>query len=58
MSRVEQIGNCTLYLGDCMEVTPLLSRVDAILTDPPYGIGFTFGKKKNFLPLKYNRNYA
>lgn len=39
MSRVEQIGDCTLYLGDCMEIMPTLGRVDAIVTDPPYGIG-------------------
>ena len=39
MSRVEQIGDCTLHLGDCMDVMPMLGRVDAVLTDPPYGIG-------------------
>ena len=33
------IGNATLYLGDSMEVLPLLPRVDAVITDPPYGIG-------------------
>jgi site-specific DNA-methyltransferase (adenine-specific) len=38
--RVETIGNATLYLGDCMEVLPLLPDVDAVVTDPPYGIGF------------------
>lgn len=37
--RVETIGDCTLYLGDCMEVMPTLGRVDAVVTDPPYGIG-------------------
>lgn len=34
------IGDATLYLGDCMDVLPLLERVDAVITDPPYGIGF------------------
>lgn len=34
------IGNATLYLGDCMDVLPTLDRVDAVITDPPYGIGF------------------
>lgn len=34
--RVETIGDCTLYLGDCMEVMPTLGRVDAVVTDPPY----------------------
>jgi DNA modification methylase len=38
--RVEQIGDCTLYLGDCMEVMPTLGRVDAVVTDPPYGIDY------------------
>jgi len=35
-----EIGNATLYLGDCMEVLPTLEQVDAVVTDPPYGIGF------------------
>ena len=33
-----QIGDATLYLGDCMEVLPTLDKVDAVITDPPYGI--------------------
>ncbi len=36
--RKEVIGDCTLYLGDCLEVMPTLGRVDAVVTDPPYGI--------------------
>ena len=36
--RKEVIGDCTLYLGDCMEVMPTLGKVDAVVTDPPYGI--------------------
>ena len=38
MSRVETIGRATLYLGDCREVLPTLGKVDAVVTDPPYGI--------------------
>lgn len=38
-TRREIIGDCTLYLGDCMEILPTLGVVDAIVTDPPYGIG-------------------
>ena len=34
--RKEQIGDCTLYLGDCIEVLPTLSKVDCVITDPPY----------------------
>lgn len=32
------IGDCRLILGDCLEVMPLLGKVDAVVTDPPYGI--------------------
>lgn len=38
MLRKEVIGDATLYLGDCMEVLPTLGKVDAVITDPPYGI--------------------
>ncbi|MDH0126654.1 site-specific DNA-methyltransferase [Brucella intermedia GD04153] len=34
--RKEVIGDCTLYLGDCMEIMPTLGAVDTILTDPPF----------------------
>lgn len=32
------IGNATLYLGDCRDILPTLGKVDAVVTDPPYGI--------------------
>lgn len=35
------IGESTLYLADCREVIPTLPKVDAIITDPPYGIGYS-----------------
>ena len=38
MSRVETIGRAILHLGDCRDVLPTLPRVDAVVTDPPYGI--------------------
>ena len=38
--RTERIGDATLYLGDCRDVLPGLTGVDAVVTDPPYGIGF------------------
>ena len=37
--RKEIIGAATLYCGDCREVLPTLPKVDAVITDPPYGIG-------------------
>jgi site-specific DNA-methyltransferase (adenine-specific) len=43
MHRVETIGNhATLYLGDCREILPAIGKVDAVVTDPPYGIGFKY----------------
>ena len=36
--RIETIGNATLYLGDCRDILPTLPKVDAVITDPPYGI--------------------
>lgn len=40
MSEPVKIGRATLYMGDCREVLPTLPRVNAVVTDPPYGIGF------------------
>lgn len=39
--REEIIGSARLILGDCREVLPALGTVDAVVTDPPYGIGIT-----------------
>lgn len=43
------IGNATLYLGDCREILPTLPKVDAVITDPPYGLdlGAHAGSKDN-----------
>lgn len=38
--RIEHIGAATLYLGDCRDVLPTLGPVDAIVSDPPYGMAF------------------
>lgn len=45
--REVQIGNCRLIQGDCREVLPLLGKVDAVVTDPPYGIGQDKAVSKN-----------
>jgi len=39
--KKEQIGNATLYLGDCMELMASLpdKSIDLAIVDPPYGIG-------------------
>jgi len=39
MSRIERLAEgVTLYLGDCREILPTLGKVDAVVTDPPYGL--------------------
>lgn len=45
MTKVE-IGNATMYLGDCREVLPSLASVDAVMTDPPYGIEYVSAWRK------------
>ena len=45
--RKEVIGDCTLYLGDCLEVMGALGKVDAVVTDPPYGIAADEAAAKN-----------
>jgi DNA modification methylase len=37
--REERIGNQRLLMGDCISIMPTLGRFDAVVTDPPYGIG-------------------
>ncbi len=64
--KEERIGGQRLILGDCLEVMPLLGKFDAVVTDPPYGIGE--GVKKvatrqraaggNSSALADQRNYA
>ena len=38
------IGDATLYRADCMDILPTLGKVDAVVTDPPYGISAQDGK--------------
>lgn len=46
-----------MYCGDCLDVLPTLDAdsVDAVVTDPPYGIGFeyTSGKDVTTTPAAY-----
>lgn len=45
--RKEQIGDATLYLGDCLEILPTLDKVDAVVTDPPYGVRYAGSTTKH-----------
>ena len=46
------IGECRLLLGDCLEILPTLDKVDAVVTDPPYGIG----KRSGTISKQRNKN--
>jgi DNA modification methylase len=39
-------NHVTLYLGDCLEIAPTLQGVDAVITDPPYGIKYSSPKSR------------
>ena len=48
--REEIIRDCRLILGDCREVLPTLGKVDAVVTDPPYGMAF----KSNYRTISHD----
>jgi site-specific DNA-methyltransferase (adenine-specific) len=50
IKREEIIGDCRLLLGDCLEIMPLLGKVDMVLADPPYGT--TACKWDSIIPLE------
>ena len=58
MSKVEVIGNATLYLGDCMDILPTLGKVDAVITDPPYGINENHKKAASRVKLAAVKDYG
>lgn len=43
MSPVKEIlaDGVEIWLGDCRDVLPLIGRVDAVVTDPPYGVSLS-----------------
>ncbi len=51
--RTVQIGHATLYHGNCFDIMPTLYSVDAVVTDPPYGIGFAY-RSYDDAPHKYH----
>ena len=56
--RVERIGDATLYCADCMDVLPTLPKVDAVITDPPYGINENARKVASRGKLAAARDYG
>lgn len=55
--REVTIGNCRLIQGNCLEVMPMLGRVDAVVTDPPYGVELT-AKVTKHNRIEASRNYV
>jgi DNA modification methylase len=57
--RIETIGDATLYLGDCKDILPGLGQVDAVVTDPPYGLkmhGGRIGKAKYAIESEWDND--
>ncbi len=55
--REETIGDCRLINADCMEALETLGKVDAVVTDPPYGVGFKY-LSHNDSPEAYEGGYS
>ena len=51
--RVEQIGAATLYCGDSRDLIPTLTCVDAVITDPPYGVNLGSGANSSSTKTAY-----
>ena len=47
------IGSATLYRADCFDVLPELAGIGAVVTDPPFGIGFRY-RSYDDAPEKYD----
>lgn len=45
-------GRVTLYRGDCREILPTLGKVDAVVTDPPYGTNDTHANHLSKITLR------
>ena len=57
--RIEHLADgVTLYLGDCRDILPTLGKVDAVVTDPPYGIGEAAGANKSRCNMAISRDYG
>jgi site-specific DNA-methyltransferase (adenine-specific) len=50
---VRTIGSATLYRADCFDVLPQLTKIGAVVTDPPYFIGFKY-RSHNDSPANYD----
>jgi DNA modification methylase len=53
-SVTEADGRALLYFGDCFDILPYLYKVGAVVTDPPYGIGYKY-RSHDDSPRTYDR---
>lgn len=58
IKRDVTIGDCRLIQGDCLEVMPLLEKVDVVVTDPPYGIGEARANNKSRSVMAQSKDYG
>lgn len=59
MTRTEHIAEgVTLYMGDSADILPTLPKVDAVVTDPPYGIDEAAGKNASRGNLAVAKDYG
>ena len=57
--RVEHLSeDCSVWLGDCRDVLPLVGRFDAAVIDPPYGIKEAAGKNASRGNLAIAKDYG
>jgi site-specific DNA-methyltransferase (adenine-specific) len=58
-----QDDSCTIYHGDALEILPFLPEVEAVISDPPYGMNYNtnstrFTTNENGHGAPSKRNYA
>jgi site-specific DNA-methyltransferase (adenine-specific)/modification methylase len=58
MTSPVTIGNAVLHLGDCRDILPTLGKVDAVVTDPPYGIGEARNNNASRSCLAVSKDYG
>lgn len=57
-SKIVRGESYTLYLGDCLDIMPTLGNVDAVVSDPPYGIGESSNNNSSRGKLAIAKDYG
>jgi site-specific DNA-methyltransferase (adenine-specific) len=58
MKAYYESNGITIFHGDCREILPTLTKVDLVLTDPPYGIGENANRIKSRTKLAKTTDYG